>query len=270
MSYKTITVSPLTPHIGAEIGGIDLTQALSDRQVQELHDALTEYLVIFFRDQPIDFEAHKTLGRHFGELHIHSGVAGLQEHPEIVAIHTDAESTFFAGDRWHSDLSCDPVPPMGSILHLHTVPPVGGDTFFANMYAAYGALSDGMKTYLEGLTATHDGARVFAAITDDPSKRFPRSVHPVVRTHPVTKRKALFVNEQYTEKINELPAEEGKAVLDFLVKHCTRPEFTARFRWTPHTIAFWDNRAAQHLAIWDYFPQTRSGYRVSIVGDKPC
>ena len=265
-----IEVRPLTPVIGAEIFGVDLTRPLAASQVEALKAALIEHLVIFFRDQPLDFEAHKALARHFGEPHIAPSTAAwrVPGHPEITRLHADADSKHVAGEDWHSDMTCDPEPPLGSILYLHTMPESGGDTVFANMYAAYDALSDGMKAYLGGLTATHDGARVFGAISP-PGSVFPVSTHPVIRTHPVSGRNALFVNKQFTAKIDGLPGDEGDYLLRFLVQHAQRPEFQCRFRWRPHSIAFWDNRAAQHSAIWDYFPQTRSGYRLQIKGDKP-
>ena len=265
-SESGIAVHPLSPVIGAEISGIDLRQPLAAEDVARLRRALLDHNVIFFRDQPLDFEDMKRVGRAFGALHIHSGVAGLPDHPEIVRIHADGASKYVAGEDWHSDLTCDPVPPMGSLLCLHTVPEVGGDTAFANMYAAYESLSDRMKAHLDGLTAVHDGARVFAAFSP-PDKSFPKSRHPVVRTHPETRRKALFVNKQFTAHIEGLPRDESEALLAYLHAHCAKPQFQVRFRWQKHSIAFWDNRAAQHTAIWDYFPQIRSGYRVTIAGD---
>jgi taurine dioxygenase len=268
LAYGTITRDPLTPGLGAEIGGVDLTRLLSDAQIEDLRAALAEHLVLFFRDQPMSFDDMKRVGRYFGDLHIHSGVRGLAEHPEIIRIHADGESTFVAGEDWHSDLTCDPEPPLGSILMLHTVPDSGGDTAFANMYAAYEALSARMKAYLDGLTALHDGARVFAAFSP-PGKIFNRSTHPIVRTHPVTGRKALFVNKQFTDHIVGVSKEESAAILNFLYAHCARPEFQARFRWRQYSAAFWDNRAVQHSAIWDYFPQVRSGYRVTVAGSAP-
>lgn len=163
---------------------------------------------------------------------------------------------------------------MGSVLHMQTVPPFGGDTLFASMSAAYDALSDRMKTYLDGLTATHNGKRVWrgrysAQGIDDTGKDYPRAVHPVVRTHPVTGCKCLFVNAVFTTQINEVPKDEGDEILALLYKHCTQPASQVRFQWEPNSIAFWDNRCVQHLAVWDYFPQTRSGYRVTIEGDRP-
>lgn len=163
---------------------------------------------------------------------------------------------------------------MGSILHLRVVPAVGGDTLFASMYAAYGALSERMKAYLEGLTATHDGEPYYRGRykdqgVDDRAKQYPRAVHPVVRTHPETGRKTLYVNRMFTTRINDLSREESEAILAYLVGHCARPEFQMRFRWRQNSVAFWDNRCAQHMALWDYFPQVRSGFRVTIKGDKP-
>ena len=163
---------------------------------------------------------------------------------------------------------------MGSILHLNTVPPVGGDTLFASMSAAYEALSAPMKTYLENLTATHDGERVWRGRysdqgVDDSGTVYPRAVHPVIRTHPITGRKGIFVNSPFTTHINEIPRDESDDILGYLYKHCGKPDFQVRFRWQPNSVAFWDNRCVQHLALWDYFPETRSGYRVTIEGDRP-
>jgi taurine dioxygenase len=269
MAYDSIEVRPVTLRIGAEVFGVDLGGALSNRQRDELHQAMAEHQVLFFRDQHLTHEQHKAFGRMFGDLAIHSGVAGLPDHPEIVAIHADADSKYVAGENWHSDLTCNAEPPMGSILYLHTVPEVGGDTLFASMYAAYDALSDRMKAYLEGLTAIHDGDHVYRPLFPDLDRRYPCSTHPIVRTHPVTKRKSLFVNASYTTRIPEVSKEESDAILTYLYDHCTNPNFHVRFRWKPNSVAFWDNRCTQHLAVWDYFPQTRSGYRVTVAGDAP-
>jgi taurine dioxygenase len=274
MSFGTISVTPATPRIGANIDGIRLAEPLSNRQVDELHRALAEHQVLFFRDQPLDEESHKRLGRYFGELHIHPNIPGPEGHPEILPIHADANAKRINGEFWHSDVSCDEEPPLGSILYLHTVPSCGGDTLFASQYAAYDALSPRLKAYLAGLTATHSGDHVYRRTNaligrSSEGKVFPHAVHPVVRTHPVTKRKALFVNRNFTTHINELPEEESRAILNYLFEHSTREEFQVRFRWQPHSVAFWDNRAVQHMALWDYYPQTRSGRRVTIKGDRP-
>ncbi|MDR3507149.1 MAG: TauD/TfdA family dioxygenase [Caulobacteraceae bacterium] len=269
MSYEVFEVKPMTARIGAEVFGIDLSRPLSNRQTVELKDAIAEHAVLFFRDQHLDHESHKAFGRLFGELAIHSSVAGLDDHPEIVAIHADANSKFVAGENWHSDLTCDAEPPMGSILYLHTVPEYGGDTLFSSMYAAYDALSPRMQAYLDGLTAVHDADHVYRPLFPDVDRRYPCSTHPVVRTHPVTGKKSLFVNASYTTRITEVSKEESDAILNYLYQHCMNPNFQVRFRWKPHSVAFWDNRCTQHLATWDYFPQTRSGFRVTVAGDKP-
>jgi taurine dioxygenase len=270
MRYESIEVTPLTPVIGGEIAGIDLTQPLSNQQVEDLHQALNDRLVIFFRDQRISHEDHKRLANHFGGIHIASSTAPwrVPGHPEVTIIHADADSKFVAGEDWHSDMSCDAEPPLGSILYMHTVPPCGGDTVFSNMYAAYDALSDRMKAHLEGLTAIHDSAVGFGGITPEGMK-LPHHSHPVIRTHPATGRKCIYVNKGFTTVIEGIPAAESKALLDYLFLHVQHPQFQCRFRWREHSIAFWDNRCAQHSAIWDYFPQTRSGFRVQILGDTP-
>ncbi len=264
-----ITVTPLTVRIGAEIGGVDLAKPVSAAAFQEIHQALMEHQVIFFRDQRLDHESHKAFGRLFGELFIHNGVKGLDGHPEIVAIHADKDSKYIAGDNWHSDLTMNAEPPMGSILYLHTMPPVGGDTLWSSMYDAYEALSPPMKAHIEKLTALHDGEHVYRPLINDPTRTYPCSRHPVVRVHPVTRRKALFVNASYTTRIVELPKPESDALLSYLYQHVQDPNFQVRFRWRPHSVAFWDNRCTQHFAVYDYYPQVRSGFRVTVTGDAP-
>jgi taurine dioxygenase len=273
VTYKTIEVRPVTPLLGAELDGVDLTKPFMDLQIQELRDALLTHQVLFFRNQKLTFEQHKAFGRLFGELDVHPYAASQEGHPEILPIHADANSRQIPGERWHSDVSCDPEPPMGSILHIHTLPRVGGDTLFSSMYAAYDALSDRMKTYLENLVAIHDGGPGYykrARIDGVQENRvFPRAEHPVIRTHPQTGRKLIFVNPVFTTAIPDLSAAEGDMILKFLFDHCNQPQFHARFRWQEDSVAFWDNRCVQHIAMWDYFPQTRSGNRVTIKGDKP-
>lgn len=265
-----IQIEPLTNRIGAEIFGVDLTQPdTPDDVIREIHDALMLYQVIFFRDQKLGHEAHKAFGRRFGELFIHNGVASIEGHKEIVAIHADENSKYIAGDNWHSDLTMNAEPPMGSILYMHTLPSVGGDTLWSSMYAAYDTLSESMKSYLDTLTAVHDGDHVYRPIINDPTKTYPCSEHPVVRVHPVTKRKALFVNASYTTKIVGLPKAESDALLNYLYVHVQDPNFQCRFRWKQHSVAFWDNRCTQHFAVYDYYPNVRSGFRVTVAGDKP-
>jgi taurine dioxygenase len=271
--YQTLTVDKLTPIIGAELGGIDLSKPLPEGQLDEIHRALAENLVIFFRDQRISKEQHLAFGRNFGGLHIHPAAPHEPGMPEMMIIHADRNSPRANGEGWHSDVSCDIEPPMGSMLYIRTCPPHGGDTLFASMYAAYEALSDRMKAYLDGLTALHDSDHVYRGtyanygVADKPE--YPHANHPVVRTHPVTGRKALYVNRGFTTCINGIPRDESDGILSYLFAHMENPIFQCRFRWRENSIAFWDNRCAQHRAMWDYWPHTRSGNRVTVAGYKP-
>ena len=266
-----VEIRKVTPVIGAEIFGVDLSKPLGNEAFQVVHDALMDNLVVFFRDQAIDPAQQMAFGRMFGELHVHPAAPSAPGHPEVMIIHADANSKFVNGESWHSDVSCDPEPPMGSILAMRVLPDVGGDTLFANMYAAFDALSAPMRAMLAGMTAVHDGESLYRGRygTDDRGRTYPRAVHPVVRTHPVTGRQALFVNSFFTTRILELSKGESDAVLAFLFRHVETPEFSCRFRWAKDSVAFWDNRSAQHHALWDYFPQTRSGTRVTVKGDAP-
>jgi taurine dioxygenase len=271
--YETLGVDKLTPIIGAEIQGIDLSKPLSNHQMSEVHRALSENMVIFFRDQHMTPEQHLAFGRNFGDLHIHPAAPHAPGHKELMIIHADKDSFRANGEGWHSDVSCDTEPPMGSILYIKTCPPHGGDTLFASMYAAYESLSDRMKQYLEGLVAVHDGEESYRGtyrnygIEDKPT--YPRAEHPVIRTHPVTGRKALYVNRGFTKRILGIPRDESWAILNYLWDHAENPLFQCRFRWRENSVAFWDNRCVQHRAMWDYWPHTRSGFRVTVAGDRP-
>jgi len=273
MSYESIEVRTLTPSIGAEIFGVDLGGAIGNQQFDEIHEALLRHHVIFFRDQKMTPEQQKDFGRRFGKLHIHpASNSVLAEHPEILVIKADENSKRVAGEVWHSDVSCDPEPPMGSILYMHQPPANGGgDTMFANMYVAYEKLSDPMKEFLAGLTAVHDGEHVYRGRygMNDTGKTFPRSEHPVIRTHPETGRKALYVNRGFTTHIKELNRNESDALLGMLFDHAETPEFQCRFKWQEGSVAFWDNRAVIHHAMWDYHPLSRLAHRVTICGDRP-
>ena len=270
--FETITIDKLTPVIGAEIGGVDLANP-SNRQMDEIHRALAENLVIFFRDQSLTQDQHLDFGRRFGPLHIHPAAPTEPGHPELMIIRADKDSPRANGEGWHSDVSCDLEPPLGSILYLRQCPPRGGDTLFASMYAAYDALSDRMKAYLEGLTAVHDGEHNYRGtyanfgIADKPS--YPRAEHPVIRTHPVTGKKSLYVNKGFTRRILGIPVDESDGILRYLFEHMANPLFQCRFRWQENSVAFWDNRCAQHRAMWDYWPHTRYGNRVTVKGDRP-
>ena len=273
MGSQAIEVRKSTPNIGAEILGIDLSRPLDDGQFRLVHDALMQRLVVFFRDQRLTVEQHKAFGRRFGRLHAHPAAPReLPEHPEIFVVKADEQSEHVAGEDWHSDVSCDAEPPMGSILYLTEVPEDGGgDTLFANMYLAYEALSEPVKRLIGGLKAVHDGEHYYRGRygVDDRGKVFPRAEHPVVRTHPVTGRKALYVNRMFTTRIVGLRKGESDAVLEMLYRHIETPEFSVRFRWRPNSVAFWDNRCAQHHAVWDYYPARRYGHRVTVCGDRP-
>ncbi len=272
MTCASIQVDKLTPHTGAEVRGVDLSQPLDESTFKEIHAALIDNGVIFFRDQHLTPDQQKAFGRLFGALHLHPAAPSLLEgHPEILVIHADENSRHVAGENWHSDVSCDLEPPMGSILYMHELPPVGGDTLFASMYAAYDALSEPMKRFLEPLTAMHEGEHVYRGRygVSDAGKVFPKAEHPVIRTHPVSGRKALFVNGGFTTRIKQLTRPESDALLQFLYRHVETPEFHCRFRWQVNSVAFWDNRCVQHHAMWDYYPQRRHGHRVTIKGDKP-
>ena len=271
--YETVTVDKLTPIIGAEISGVDLAAPLGNAAFSEIQRAFAENLVIFFRDQNLTPEQHLAFGRRFGNLHIHPAAPHAPGLPELMIIRADANSPRANGEGWHSDVSCDPEPPMGSILHIQTCPPKGGDTLFANMYAAYDALSDRLKTYLENLHAVHDGEEVYRGTyanlgaADRPT--YPRAEHPVIRTHPTTGKRALYVNRGFTRNLIGVPADESAGILRYLFEHMENPLFQCRFRWTENTVAFWDNRCAQHRAMWDYWPHTRAGHRVTVAGSKP-
>jgi len=273
---NSISIRPLNPVIGAEIDGIDLRDELADEDVAAIRDALNKYQVIFFRDQDITTDQHLAFGRRFGELHVHPSVRGRtrSEWSGLLPVYADENTARIAGDKWHTDVSCDEKPPLASILHLTTVPETGGDTLFSSMSAAYDALSEPMKQLLAELTALHDGTPNYADRErrnrqNNPDRVDAFAVHPVIATHPTTGRKTIYVNSTFTVRINELSEAESDAILRFVFAHVTRPDFQCRFSWRPNSIAFWDNRAVQHYAVWDYYPAKRSGYRVTIRGDRP-
>ena len=270
----SIEVKPLTPTFGAEIKGVDLASS-SAADFDEVLEIFSEYGVIFFRDQSkLSEEAHINLARRFGEIHIHPAARGKGEDPSgLLKMKTNKESKVAAGNRWHSDVSCDEFPPYASILQLHETPSSGGDTLFASLCAAYDALSSRMKTMLDGLSALHSGEEPFRHLfkfeNHQEGQGWPENNHPLIREHLLSGRPTLFVDREFTKKINELPKDEGKALLDFLFAHTERVDFQCRFQWTPNAIAIWDNRCVLHHALWDYWPEQRSGCRVTTVGEKP-
>jgi len=263
--YDTIRVRKLSPALGAEISGVDLSGPLGNQTVQEIHNALIDNQVIFFRDQDISMDQHKNFGRYFGSLHVHPAIPGPEGHPEILMLHSDANKQYSAS-AWHSDVSFEPIPNLGAILMAKVLPETGGDTEFCSMYAAYEALSDKWRHFLSGLEAEHASAHIFGPSKHAGDER-PIAVHPVLRTHPVSGRTGLFVNSVFTTKIIGMKPRESAAVLEFLYRHIETPEFHVRFSWQVNSLAFWDNRCTQHRAIADYFPQTRTMQRIVINGD---
>ena len=274
-TFKHIVAKPFAPNLGAEITGVDLSQEISEAEFSEIEAAFLAYQVLFFKDQKENPpQVHIDLGKRFGPLHSHPAAPTMAGYPEIFEIHATRHSKVANGEFWHSDVSCDEEPPLGTMLQIHILPPCGGDTMFSNMYAAYDALSDAMKTFLDGLSATHASEHIYRGRYADRGQKdsdiaFPSASHPVVRTHPQTGRKALFVNRTFTTRINELSEEESSAVLKMLFEHAESIQFQIRFRWSKNDMAFWDNRCCMHRAIWDYWPEERKGRRVTIKGDRP-
>ncbi|XOV87961.1 MAG: TauD/TfdA dioxygenase family protein [Pseudomonadota bacterium] len=270
----SIRVQPITPSIGAEVTNVDLGR-LADTDVQEIQDAFRDHLVLVFRDQTLTREAHKAFGRLFGELHLHPAKTnlGLPGDPEIFDIRITAETKVANGEAWHTDLSCDPLPPKASALYITEVPPSGGgDTLFANMIDAFDTLSAPVRNMLEELTAFHSGEKDLRAygVKLRPGQTYPSANHPVVARHPETGRKLLFVNESFVEKINEVNPRESEAILNMLYRHIEAgTRFHCRISWQPGTLVLWDNRAVHHHAVWDYYPESRRGERVTIKSEQP-
>jgi len=277
MRNGPIEVVPIAGSIGAEIHNVDVGQDLDEATVGDIRKALLEHCVIFFRNQRLDAERHKAFTRRFGRIFIHPNYRGLQADAEIIAITREPGDKKIVGEEWHADTTMMREPPMGAILYAIEVPPYGGDTLFANQYQAYEALSDGMKKMLASVRAVHSDRKVagpnanknaFRAtkVREDAHWRETVSTHPVVVTHPETERKLLYVNASYTMGFADMTEEESRPLLDYLLQHGHRPEFTCRFRWQPGSIAFWDNRACKHLAIHDAGPFRRVMRRTQIAG----
>lgn len=271
-SFTRLQVAPLTPHIGAEIAGIDLREEQDDRAIAEIRAALLRHKVIFFRDQDITSAQHIAFARRFGRLEIHPATPKDQPDPEVLHIAHGPDSKG-QENAWHSDVTWRTEPSLGSILRAVEVPPVGGDTLFADMGAAFRSLSPAMQQFCRGLTASHDIARVFARRLgkrpEELHDQYPPQSHPVVRTHPETGEQALYVNTAFTSHIEGLSEKESDWLLQHLYAQAAVPEFQCRFRWEANSIAFWDNRAVQHYAASDYFPAVRRMERVTIAGDRP-
>lgn len=262
--------APLTPKLGSEITGLNLA-SLSETDFQSIRELFSERMVLVFRDQKLTPEEHKNFGRRFGELHVHPSkrLLGAGGDPELFQVKATPESKHANGEAWHNDLSCELEPPYGSALYMRELPAVGGDTLFANMYEAYDSISGPVQEMLGLLTAFHDGRKDLAnyGYQLKPGQDYPAATHPVAPLHPDTGRRVLFVNPSFTVRINELTARESDAVLGYLYALVPgQPRLHCRVRWQPGTVVFWDNRCLQHHAVWDYFPETRYGDRVTIQG----
>jgi taurine dioxygenase len=270
--YTRFTVVAHSPTIGAEIAGVSLAEPLDDELFAELDRALLEWKVLFFRDQPITGEQHRAFARYWGELEHHPFIP-QGEVPEIVRFDRGTENQGYE-NIWHSDVSWREIPSLGSVLRSVAVPAVGGDTLWADMACAYDGLNDEVKERIDGLTAVHDWAHSFG-LGMDPERveqmreQFPPAEHPVVRTHPQTGRRILYVNEIFVSHIVGLEPAESDALLAYLSSRARIPEYQCRFRWTADAVAFWDNRVTQHYAVSDYAPQRRVMERATIIGDKP-
>ena len=272
-----LEIRPQTCAIGAEISGVDLREALSAEIVAAIECALQDHLVLFFRDQPITPAQQIAFTRRFGRPLVHPFGPTDAAHPELIVL-DQVRPVGEGADLWHSDTSYLPEPPMGAILHAVELPGLGGDTCFASMVAAYEALSPELRGMLDGLRAVHDiGVPVGRAVRHGRSRlsleearaKWPPVSHPVVRTHPVSGRRALYVSDNATTHIEGLTERENARLLPFLLDHVRSPEFQCRFRWEPHSVAFWDNRASQHCGVPDY-DERRVMHRTSLAGDVPC
>ena len=272
-SYETFEVETLTPHIGAKVRGIDLAQPLTNEQARDVHQAWIDWKVLVFPNQYLNRDQHKAFARRWGKLHVHPMQPTYGGDEEILVVKTTRDSAYTSGDGWHTDVTCDPIPPLGSMLYVTETPKSGGgDTLFADMYLAYQMLSDPMKEFLDPLIAEHDGAGPYVGSykSTPPEGGYPKSQHPVIVTHPESGKSLLYVNRGFTTRIVGLGRSESSAVLDMLYRLIdSTPRLYCRVDWEPNTLAFWDNRCTQHHAVWDYWPNSRYGERVSIIGDRP-
>jgi taurine dioxygenase len=272
-----LEITPIAGAIGAEVRGIDLRQALSEESYRQIRQALVQYQAIFFRNQAIEPAHQKALADWFGPLQTHPAYATVEGFPEITILESTPDKPTLI-EKWHTDMTFRAHPPMGTMLRSRVIPEKGGDTLFASMTAAFDDLSSQMQSFLSGLSAVHDFAfgfreslaepggaeRLAGALTDNPPVQ-----HPVIRTHPESGRKLIFVNELFTTHIEGMKPAESDALLSFLFEHIKTPEFCCRFQWTKNAIAFWDNRSTQHKPVNDYFPAHRHMERITIDGDKP-
>ena len=275
----SLIITPLSPALGAQISGVDLSRDISAEARAAIEQALLIHQVLFFREQPINPQQQANFAAQFGDLHIHPIYPNVPETPQVLVLDT-AVTDVRDNAIWHTDVTFLPTPALGAVLAAKQLPAYGGDTLWASGIAAFEALSAPLKTLLDGLTATHDFTKSFPLArfgsTPQDLERWeatrranPPLSHPVIRTHPVSGRKSLFVSDGFTTRINELSEAESEALLKFLFAHATRPEFTIRWRWQENDVAFWDNRVTQHYAVDDYRPARRVMHRATILGDVP-
>lgn len=274
-----ITVEPVSGTVGAAVRGVDLSERLDEGTVAEIRSAFLAHHVLFFSDQDLTPEAQLRFGRYFGELDTHPFVEGTEAHPEVIDIITEPDDVLNFGGGWHSDVTFLEEPDLGSVLYAIEVPPFGGDTLFADQHAAYDALSDTMKDLLDGLEARHSAGPQYAEggystlsksmKTKSPEQAGRVVCHPLVRTHPETGKKALYVNPSFTIGIEGMRMDESMALLGFLFNHMVREPFTCRFRWSPGSVAMWDNRSVLHYALYDYRGHRRRMRRITVKGDRP-
>lgn len=275
----SLTITPISAALGAQIDGVDLTQPLSLEHRDAIEQALLVHQVIFFRNKPVTPQQQARFAANFGDLHIHPIYPNVPEQPEVLVLDT-AVTDVRDNAVWHTDVTFLPTPALGAVLSAKQLPAFGGDTLWVSGIAAFEGLSKPLQGLLEGLTATHDFTKSFPlerfgstpedlARWEQTRKNNPPLSHPVIRTHPVNGRKALFVNEGFTTRINELSDLESEAILKLLFAHATRPEYTIRWRWQENDVAFWDNRVTQHYAVDDYRPNRRVMHRATILGDAP-
>lgn len=283
MAAAPLRIRPLAGALGAELLDIDLSESLSNEVWSAVLAASHDYGVIFFRDQKLTREAQLDFARRFGPPEVHPIANGMAEHPEIIEVRKPKGEQAFFGTSWHTDNSFFEQPSGTTVLYGETIPPVGGDTVFASMALAYETLSDPMKRFLEPLHALHTAADAYDPRTTGDEKYkgetaitytfsdsiYERVEHPVIRTHPATGQKLIYVNAMFTEEIVGLERHESDALLQMLFQHATRQEFTCRFRWEPGSVAIWDNRCVQHYAIDDYPDYERVMYRVTLQGERP-
>jgi taurine dioxygenase len=280
--YETITVDPVAGALGAEISNVDLSQPLTDDLFGEIYTAFVRYQVIFFRDQDLTPDQYLAFAKRWGDIHLHPFMKGLDDHPEILELIKTETDTYAFGNTWHSDQMFAPKPAKITMLYALETPPAGGDTIYASLYHAYDALSDGMKEMVGRLNGHNCGDKrkgqdgrsraerykgASGMKMKDPGDVQTDSVHPLVRTHVDTGRKALYMGV-HTKSLDGFTEAESRVLLDQLQDHIKRPEFTCRFRWAPGSLALWDNRCCQHYAVNDYAGQRRRMHRITIKGEE--